>query len=577
MYKSLIVRNSHVLRTELTKPTRKTHRNILRPHFLLSVLMAAAWATVAEAQNTSNGLTIGLNFTGSTYFVDSFQVPPDTVGAVGSSQIVELLNGRYSVYRKSDGMRVQTSSLDQFWTSAGARPAGNTSDSRVLYDPFSQRWFASTGDFVGPQGDNLLLAVSKSFDPTAGWTGFSIPFSGPVGTFIDFPTLGVNKDGVYLYCNRAVLVVPKSDLLAATPTIANATVLKDIALGTPNGAKAQPVVNLDNTGLPEGVLTAWQPTAGVFQRSNIIGEITAPTLVTSDGFVFITPFGGFGNVGAEQLGSTVTIFAAPLDFYSSVVVRNGTIWGVQGVDNHGRAALRWFAIDANSNLVLQEGLITDNNQDVYMGSIAVNQFNDVVIGFNISSRSQFVSSYAVLGTTVNGVTTFGDPLLLKTGVARYEVTFGGPSARWGDYSATVVDPADPFTFWTFQEWPSAVNTWSTQITQLQIPCALDTTNQFNVIKSGFRFNNATGRFVQTVTLQQPTLTPIQLPLSLVLDNLSSNATLFNKTGDATCAMPSGSPYINVPSGGTSVVLEFVDPTKTGITYNTRVLIGSGRR
>jgi hypothetical protein len=447
MYKSVIVRNGRVLRTELTQLTRKTHCNIFRPHCFLLVLMAAVSATAVEAQTTSNGLTIGLNFTGSTYFIDSFNFPPDTDGAVGSSHIVELINGRYSVYRKTDGVRLQTSSLDQFWTNAGASPQGFVTDPRVLYDPFSERWFASTEDSVPTHHDNLLLAVSNSSDPTAGWTGFRIPFNGPTVTFIDFPTLGVNRDGVYLYTNQAVLVVPKVDLLAETPTIANATVLKDIALGT----KEQPVVNLDNTGLPEALLNSGNLPPGIFQRSNIIGEITSPTLVTSDGFISITPFGGLGNVGGEQPGSTVTINASTSELYSSVIVRNATIWGVQGVDNHGRAALRWFAIDANSNLVLQEGLIADSNQDVYMGSIAVNQFNDVVIGFNISSRSQFVSSYAVLGTTVNGVTTFGDPLLLKAGIASYEVTGGSPTARWGDYSATVVDPTDPFTFWTFQE------------------------------------------------------------------------------------------------------------------------------
>jgi hypothetical protein len=103
-----------------------------------------------------------------------------------------------------------------------------------------------------------------------------------------------------------------------------------------------------------------------------------------------------------------------------------------------------------------------------MGSIAVNQFNDVVIGFNVSSASQFVSSYAVLGKTIDDVTTFGEPLLLQTGVARYELTGGAITAAWGDYSATVADSSNPLTFWTFQEWVSAENVWSTQITQLQV-------------------------------------------------------------------------------------------------------------
>ena len=109
----------------------------------------------------------------------------------------------------------------------------------------------------------------------------------------------------------------------------------------------------------------------------------------------------------------------------------------------------------------------------------------------------------------------------------------------------------------------------------QPSCAFDATPQFKITRSGFRFNNATQRFVQTITLQQLTLTPIQLPLSLVLDNLSPNTTLFNKTGVTGCAAPAGSPYINVT--GTSAVLEFTNPTNAGITYNTRVLEGTDSR
>jgi hypothetical protein len=198
---------------------------------------------------------------------------------------------------------------------------------------------------------------------------------------------------------------------------------------------------------------------------------SSPALDTSDGFISVAPYPGLGNIGAEQPNSSIGISTGSFangDFVSSVIEKNGIIWGVNTVDNNGRAAVRWFAIDGNSNALLQEGLIADPNQDVYMGSIAVNEFTDVVIGFNVSSASQFVSSYAVLGKTINGVTTFGEPVLLQTGVAPYEATGGSPTARWGDYSTTVVDPSNPMTFWTFQEWVSAENVWSTQITQLQL-------------------------------------------------------------------------------------------------------------
>src|SRR6516164_6843967 len=69
----------------------------------------------------------------------------------------------------------------------------------------------------------------------------------------------------------------------------------------------------------------------------------------------------------------------------------------------------------------------------------------------------------------------------------------------------------------------------------------------------------------------------QLPVSLVLDNLSANAALSDKTGNTTCAGPLGSPYINVPAGSNNVLLLFADPNQTGITYNTRLLAGSGTR
>jgi hypothetical protein len=108
-------------------------------------------------------------------------------------------------------------------------------------------------------------------------------------------------------------------------------------------------------------------------------------------------------------------------------------------------------------------------------------------------------------------------------------------------------------------------------------CATDVTSQFKITAGGFRFNNSTQQFVQTVTLQQLTSTAIQLPLSLVLDNLSFNASLLNKTGNTTCGAPIGSPFINVLTGSTSVVLDFADPSKNGITYNARLLMGSGTK
>ena len=91
-----------------------------------------------------------------------------------------------------------------------------------------------------------------------------------------------------------------------------------------------------------------------------------------------------------------------------------------------------------------------------------------MIGFNKTSLTEFVSSYAVAGETVAGVTTFGIPLLLKAGVANYHYFPVSGLSRWGDFSSINVDPTDSNVFWTNQEFVSAPDVWSTQITAIRI-------------------------------------------------------------------------------------------------------------
>ncbi|MFG0333465.1 MAG: beta strand repeat-containing protein, partial [Maioricimonas sp. JB049] len=66
----------------------------------------------------------------------------------------------------------------------------------------------------------------------------------------------------------------------------------------------------------------------------------------------------------------------------------------------------------------------------------------------------------------SGVTTFDVPTVLQAGVADYFVDFGSGRNRWGDYSATVLDPTDPNTFWTFQQLVVAPDTWGVQVTEI---------------------------------------------------------------------------------------------------------------
>src|SRR3974390_3088271 len=113
---------------------------------------------------------IGLNVTGSTYGVNTFYRPPDSEGAVGPAHFVELINGRFAVYSKSTGTVAQSKTDTSFWQDSGITvPSGQLmSDPRVVFDPMSQRWFASAIMFdPGNLASNsFTLAVSSGADPT---------------------------------------------------------------------------------------------------------------------------------------------------------------------------------------------------------------------------------------------------------------------------------------------------------------------------------------------------------------------------------------------------------------------------
>ncbi len=119
------------------------------------------------------------------------------------------------------------------------------------------------------------------------------------------------------------------------------------------------------------------------------------------------------------------------------------------------------------------------------------------------------------------------------------------------------------------------------------PCAEDVTSQVQITRTGFRYNHSTGLFALIGSVTNTSGSPILGPISLVVDNLSSNASLYGISGDTLCAAPQGSPYIDIgnigagqslaPGASISGAIDFIDTAQTGITYNLRVLAGPGGR
>lgn len=320
----------------------------------------------------------------------------------------------------------------------------------------------------------MLLAVSNSSDPTAGWK--APQFTGNAG-FADFPTLSVDSNAVYVGTNNftsdvgslsgvSLFSIPKSDLTGATPTVANRSSFENLSANTV-GFTLQAVRNFGPSA--QGTILAVDNVSfGVLDRTNVIGPGGAGATLSSTTKINVAST-SFPSA-ASQPDGTRQIDTGDDRFSSQVIQVGNTIYMVHSVNSGARASIRWTMLNATTNAVIQEGTISGTNTDYFFPSIAVNANGDVVIGYSRSGTGagQFISSYARVGKITNGVLTFGgSDILLKSGVANYHL-FGGAGERWGDYSATVADPTDSSSFWSFQEYAEAGNVWSTQITQIKI-------------------------------------------------------------------------------------------------------------
>jgi hypothetical protein len=73
------------------------------PYLLLVVFGSLA----AQASAPVPSISIGLNFGGSTFGVDTSATPADANGAIGPRHFVEFINGSFAVYNKTNGAQVK--------------------------------------------------------------------------------------------------------------------------------------------------------------------------------------------------------------------------------------------------------------------------------------------------------------------------------------------------------------------------------------------------------------------------------------------------------------------------------------
>jgi hypothetical protein len=383
--------------------------------------------------------------------------PPDTCGAIGALHYCEIVNNAFAVYDKNTGAQLSITSLNSFFNFGGGDP-------RILWDQNTNRWIAIASDF----STKIYFAISLSHNPMGSWfkTDFVAATGSDSGTFPDYPTLGVDANGIYIsafmaFNGQTVWSIIKAPLIDPTPTFPTPTVWRGLS-----GDTIQPCHTYGDSG---GAYLVARSGNSAIRLRQITGSLAFPQL------------DDLGNVSvpyniepseAPALGSTVDVDTVGGRLMNALY-RDGFIWTAHAINMSGRAACRWYQINTSPNFLADSGTVSDPTLHYYFPSITVNSQGDAVMGFSGSyaesgggSPGQYIATYAAGRVSTDPAGEMSDPILLQQGLASYTRTDGYGRNRWGDYSLTTLDPVDELTFWTIQAYGKYTNKWGTWMAEL---------------------------------------------------------------------------------------------------------------
>ena len=171
---SRFLKASKALRDRLTGKPRQLARAKKRQHRLLfeSLEDRRLLAASPPLLSTIEGFDIDANAfnTGATYLA-----PPDPYGAAGRNHVVNVGNLSIQWFTKA-GIQQQHTSLNNFFAPLRPLTYSNTTDPKVIYDQYSDRFVVMMLEFMDGTTplqtvdmSRILMAVSDDGDPNGTW------------------------------------------------------------------------------------------------------------------------------------------------------------------------------------------------------------------------------------------------------------------------------------------------------------------------------------------------------------------------------------------------------------------------
>ncbi|HEY8658159.1 MAG TPA: fibronectin type III domain-containing protein [Hanamia sp.] len=473
--------------------------NLNRPTILTSSLTQTVY---------SNFLTIWGSYA-NVSGRESPYTPPDNCGDVGTTQIIATANCRMKVFTKpsvtgsASATPTGTSTytlpevvnidLNAFFSNSSLGISG-ISDPHVRFDRLRGRWFIVAIDINHTTNNYCCVAVSDgpTISSSSSFTIFYFNVSGTGGAsndFFDYPTLGVDKNSLYIggnmfanqrrFSGSNMWVLNKASLIAGSLTITSFPHgITGTDMYTPQG------VHNDDLGAAYGYFIGASQT----QYSKLVIKRVAysgstPTLsgdlnlTTSTTYTpkSVPTLGGTSIDGDDRRLCAAMIKKNKITGSANLWVAQGTLLNSSGIGGSGgdRDGALWLEIGTleSTPTILQAATLydgvnpTSSAENYTYPTIALSGQGHNVMGFTSAGAAKYAQAAAAGRYRTDAAGTFQAPADFTTTTS----TYNPGASRWGDFTQTVVDPTDDMTMWTFSEYVPTTDAWGVRAAQFKAP------------------------------------------------------------------------------------------------------------
>jgi len=513
--------------------------------------------------------------------------PPDTVGEVGQTQYVQMVNEGLQVFNKSTGASVfGPVGISTIWNGFGGVCQNNgAGDPVVLYDQLANRWVISQFAGVSVPTDECV-AVSTTNDASGSYFRYAFHLG---SNFFDYPHLSVWPDGYYmsmnvfnssgtLFLGPQPFAFDRAKMLAGQPATF-------VSTGITGGSAEDAYLPADLDGLtlpPAGAPATFvsMPFSGTFKVRHFHADFATPgntsfTLFASPAAAGFTELCPTTRACVPQAGSTSNLDGIGDRLMFRLATRfiggHESTVGNFTVNSGGVAGVRWFElrnVTSGPVSVFQQSTYQPDSTWRFMGSAAMDGSGDIALGFSASSSSispQIRYAARLASDPINPMAQGETTLHAGTGSQT------GTSNRWGDYSALTVDPVDDCTFWYTQEYYQTTSqfNWRTRIGSFKLaacgggpsptPTATATVTPTAIATATATFtptntptNTPTATATATATFT-PTNTPTNTPTATATATATPTNTPTNTPTATATATPTNTPTATPTPGAELLV------------------------